>query len=162
LAVVRLGAPGTLGEAVAEAISEFGAAVLAKRSLGIGQPEDQMRAPLEQLLRRIAKAQHTKLVAHGEVRIADLRVRADYAISIGGAVCGYVEVKAPGKGAIPEEWSVKSHDRRQWEKLKKLPNLLYTDGNDWALYRDGEPFGEPARVDGDIRRSGKRLAPAGR
>ncbi len=36
------------------------------------------------------------------------------------------------------------HNKKQWEKLKALPNLIYTDGRDWALYRGGErPDGQP-------------------
>ena len=50
-------------------------------------------------------------------------------------VCGYVELKAPGSGAQTSRF--KGHDKKQWEKFKALPNLLYTDSIEWALYRSG-------------------------
>ena len=37
--------------------------------------------------------------------------------------------------------------------------MLYTSGNEWALYRDGERVGEIARLNGDVRTSGPALAP---
>ncbi len=78
--------------------------------------------------------------------IRELKVRLDYAVNVGGVICGYVEVKEPAKRIDPTAWSPKSHDRRQWEKLKQLPNLLYTNGDEWALYRFGERIGDVARV----------------
>ncbi len=76
-------------------------------------------------------------------------------------MCGYVEVKAPGKGADPTAWSARSHDRKQWEKFKALPNVLYTDGNEWGLYRSGQRVGDLVRLTGHVRTSGARLAPQG-
>ncbi|MDW8358669.1 hypothetical protein [Thermus sp.] len=29
------------------------------------------------------------------------------------------------------------HDKRQWENFRHLPNLVYTDGESFALYREG-------------------------
>lgn len=29
-------------------------------------------------------------------------------------------------------------NRRQWNRFKSLPNLMYTDGSEWSLYRTGE------------------------
>jgi len=49
--------------------------------------------------------------------------------------------------------------KKQWEKFKAHPNLIYTDGNEWALYRSGKPWPEdnPAFVQfsGDITTDGK-------
>ncbi|MDQ1675253.1 MAG: hypothetical protein QOC93_397 [Actinomycetota bacterium] len=141
------------------AISAFGAAVK-PRLAGQGQPEDQLRGPLETLLQSVASALGLSLVSHGESSLADLKVRPDYAIEINGAVCGYLEVKADGKGADPSAWKRTSHDYRQWEKLRPLPNVLYTDGNEWALYRAGDRVGEVVRLEGNIRTSGSDLATA--
>jgi hypothetical protein len=69
---------------------------------------------------------------------------------------GYVELKAPGRG-VPSTWTPNRHEKAQWEKLRLLPNVLYTDGVQWALYRDGELFGQVARLDGDIRKAGAKL-----
>jgi len=147
-----------LAVAFASTVSQMGADVL-PRLAGPGEPEDQMRAPMEALLKAAATALGLSLVPHGESSLSDLKVRLDYAIEIDRAVIGYVEVKAPGKGADPLTWPVKSHDRKQWEKLKPLPNMIYTDGNEWALYRSGERVGEIARMAGHVRTAGAALAP---
>ena len=42
--------------------------------------------------------------------------------------------KAPGKGADPRKFK-DVHDRAQWDKLHSLPNLMYTDGNAFSLWR---------------------------
>jgi hypothetical protein len=101
------------------------------------------------------------VVAHGEVRLPELAVRPDFAIEVDGAPIGYLELKAPGKG-VPgsRSWRPTPHDRRQWEKLSLLPNILYTDGATWGHYHWGEPVGAPATVTGDLDRAGSRLRPS--
>jgi putative site-specific DNA-methyltransferase (adenine specific) len=66
-------------------------------------------------------------------------VRPDYAIMVDGVLTGYVELKAPGKNIDPASFTKKSHEYRQWQRLRNLPNLLYTNGTEWRLYRYGEP-----------------------
>ena len=63
-------------------------------------------------------------------------------------LCGFVELKAPGKGARTNRF--RSADKKQWEKFTALPNLLYTDGSEWALYRSGELQSEVVRFAGDV------------
>lgn len=41
--------------------------------------------------------------------------------------------------------------------MKSLPNLIYTDGNEFSLWRDGELAGEIVRLDGDVETSGGAL-----
>jgi hypothetical protein len=123
-------------------------------------PEDQLRAPLEQLLHEVAAALGVELVLIGEASLAALGVRPDYAVNVSGARAGYVELKAPGRG-VPTMWTPNSHERRQWEQLRLLPNVLYTDGERWALLRYGELTGRVARLNGDLRHIGSRLAPDG-
>jgi len=53
-----------------------------------------------------------------------------------GLICGYIELKAPGLGADAPRLKGK-HNKEQWERLKGLPNLIYSDGWEWALYRNG-------------------------
>ena len=48
---------------------------------------------------------------------------------------GHVELKAPSKSIDPATFTKKSHEYKQWQKLKNLPNLLYTNGREWRLYR---------------------------
>lgn len=149
-------------EAFASAVSRFGAAVKAKLSApaAAGAPEDQLRAPLEALLAALAEALLFKpgaVVLVGEATLADLKTRPDYAVSAAGALVGHIEVKAPGKGADPRRFR-DAHDKAQWQRLKSLPNLLYTDGNAFSLWRSGALAGEVVRLSGDVETTGAALA----
>jgi len=96
-----------------------------------GAPEDQLRGPLEVLILSLAGiAGHAAGAVGivGETSLAEDRTRPDYAVTVGNALVGFIEVKAPGKGANPKTFRDK-HDKTQWERLKSLPNLMYTDGN---------------------------------
>jgi len=150
--------PGSLATAVAAAVSEFGKAVTPRLAGGEGEPEDQIRGPLEVLMASVAAEVGVTLTTVGESALSDLKVRPDYAVKVNGAVTGYIEVKRPGKGAEPTIWKATSHDGQQWDKLRALPNVLYTDGQEWGLYRTGEPVGEVVRLTGDIRKAGAKLA----
>lgn len=150
------------------AIAAFGAAAAAKLTnvAARGKPEDQLRAPLEQLfgaLAALAGFRKGSVVLVGEHSLADLKTRPDYAVTVDGALVGFIEVKAPGKGADPRRFS--GHDAAQWKKLRSLPNLLYTDGNSFSLWRNGEPRGELdeslIHLDGDVRTSGDALRAPG-
>ena len=66
-------------------------------------------------------------------------MRPDYAIMVDGVLTGYVELKAPGKNIDPASFTKKSHEYKQWQRLRNLPNLLYTNGTEWRLYRYGKP-----------------------
>ena len=145
-----------------EAISSFGSEAKAKLSnpAASGAPEDQLRAPLEALVKRIAECvglAHGTVVAVGETSVADLKTRPDFAITLRGALVGFVELKAPGKGADPRGFH-DTHDKQQWMKLKSLPNLVYTDGNEFSLWRNGELVGHVVHLRGDVRTAGDRLA----
>ena len=145
---------------LAEAVSTFGAATTAKLSSAVisGAPEDQLRGPLEALLLELAGiAGHAvnSVTIIGETTIAEDRTRPDYAVTVRGALVGFIEVKAPGKGANPRTF--KGHDKQQWERLKSLPNLIYTDGNSFSLWQDGERVGDVVRLKGDVESSGAAL-----
>ena len=147
---------------LADAVSRFGAAVKAKLSGkgAMGAPEDQLRAPLEALIGDAAEVLLFKageVVAVGEATLSALRTRPDYAVTVRGALVGFVEVKAPGKGADPRRFR-DEHDRAQWERLRSLPNLLYTDGNAFSLWRSGVLSGEVVRLVGDVETAGTVLA----
>ncbi|MGD0881476.1 MAG: N-6 DNA methylase [Acidimicrobiales bacterium] len=151
--------PGSVSAAVTTAVSAFGAEVVLRFAGDEGEPEDQMRGPLEVLMSSIADQLGVAMTTVGEASLSDLRVRPDYAVKVNGAVTGYLEVKAPGKGADPTRWKKTSHDYKQWEKLQALPNVIYTDGQEWALYRTGELVGELVRLTGDVRKAGAKLTP---
>jgi hypothetical protein len=146
----------------AEAVSRFGAALKSKLSGtgAAGEPEDQLRAPLEALIADMANIlmfRQGDVVAVGESTLSLLKTRPDYAVKVRNALVGFIEVKAPGKGADPRRFK-DDHDRTQWDKLRSLPNLVYTDGNAFALWRDGKLHAEIVRLAGDVETAGSKLA----
>jgi hypothetical protein len=125
-----------------------------------GAPEDQLRGPLEALIRDLAElgglpAGSVHLI--GETTLSDIKTRPDFAATVSKALVGFIEVKAPGKGADPRKFS-DPHDKDQWDKLKSLPNLIYTDGNAFSLWRDGKLEGAIAHLEGNVETSGAKLA----
>ena len=147
---------------IESAVSAFGLESKAKLSsvAAKGEPEDQLRNPLEQLFGAIAELSgldRSKLALIGESSLAELHTRPDFAVSYSDALIGFVEVKAPGKGADPRKFK-DPHDRTQWKKLAALPNLIYTDGNSFALWRSGDLIGMVQHLDGDIETSGTALS----
>jgi hypothetical protein len=142
-------------------VSAFGAEARAKLDNPAisGAPEDQLRAPLEAFIHKLADLDGLApggLSLVGETTLSHLQTRPDYAVSVGNALVGFIEVKAPGKGCDPRKFS-DLHDRGQWGKLKSLPNLLYTDGNGFSLWRNGELDAKIVLFEGDIENSGARL-----
>ncbi|WP_240957782.1 type ISP restriction/modification enzyme [Streptomyces chilikensis] len=95
---------------------------------------------------------------HDEVAIPELGVRPDYAVRVDGVVNGYIEVKKPGLGVDPETFT--GRNKAQWERLRDLPNLLYTNGTEWRLFRDGVQVGETVRFTGSLKTAGDKLTPA--
>lgn len=148
--------------ALNKAVSAFGKSTTAKLSNPAisGAPEDQLRGPLEVLIAALALvAGHVPGAVGmvGETSLSEDRTRPDYAVTVRNALVGFIEIKAPGKGANPRAFRDK-HDKAQWERLKSLPNLLYTDGNSFSLWRDGERVGDIVRLEGDVESSGEDLA----
>lgn len=150
------------GKTVADAVSQYGTTTKSKlTNIAVsGQPEDQLRGPLEALIHDLAEigglsASSVALV--GETTLSDIKTRPDYAVTVSKALVGFIEVKAPGKGADPRKFD-NEHDKDQWDKLKSLPNLMYTDGNAFSLWRDGKLEGEIVRLDGNVESSGAKLA----
>jgi hypothetical protein len=147
---------------LAAAVSAYGASATGKLSnVAIsGAPEDQLRGPLESLIRDLGAiegmpADSIHLV--GETALTELKTRPDFAVTVSHARVGFIEIKAPGKGADPRKFS-DPHDKAQWDKLKSLPNLMYTDGNSFTLWRDGNLQGTVVHLDGDVGSSGAKLA----
>src|SRR5256885_1956118 len=147
---------------LADAVSRFGTSTKAKLSGtgASGAPEDQLRAPLESLIADLAQILVFKpgaIVAVGESTLSALKTRPDYAVNVHNALVGFIEVKAPGKGADPRKFK-DQHDRDQWDKLKSLPNLIYTDGNSFSLWRDGKLEGGIVHLEGHVKSAGAKLA----
>ncbi|HXT06025.1 MAG TPA: N-6 DNA methylase, partial [Roseiarcus sp.] len=140
-------------------VAAFGAQARAKLAnpAVVGASEEQLRTPLERLFKELAAlAGLPEPMLVGETPLAQLQTRPDYAVTVGGALTGYIEIKAPGKGCDPRKFT-DPHDKAQWAKLKSLPNLVYTDGNGLSLWRDGELAGEIVHFDGDVESSGAKL-----
>jgi hypothetical protein len=112
-----------------------------------GQPEDQLKPPVQLLLR----AAKPRVITVSESPVYEVGGRPDVGVSVQGALCGHVELKAPGLGARTSRF--RGHDKTQWEKFKALPNVLYTDSVEWALYRSGEAVGQVVRF-GDLIANG--------
>ena len=143
------------------AVSAFGARTKAKLSNAAikGGPEDQLGGPLEALfldLAEIAGLPREAVSFVGETTLRDLQTRPDFAVLVNDALVGFIEVKAPGKGANPKRFS-NPHDKAQWAKLQALPNLIYTDGQSFSLWHDGERDGPIVALDGEIETAGAAL-----
>ena len=97
-----------------------------------------------------------RAVPYDEVRDDARAVRPDYAIGVDGAITGYVEIKRPGISVDPSTFT--GHNRTQWERQRDLPNLIYTNGTEWWLWRDSEPISGPIYLSGGpLDRAGSEL-----
>jgi hypothetical protein len=145
---------------LAEAVHRFGQEAYAKLSnpAVAGHPEDQIRTPVEHLIRDIVALTRpgSQVAIVGEAPLPEARTRPDFAITLANLLVGFVELKAPGKGADPRRFK-DPHDRAQWLRLQSLPNLIYTDAIGFSLWRYGEPVGGIVELDGDPRTTPSRL-----
>jgi hypothetical protein len=148
------------GTAAQALVAKFGRTIAQKRGLG-GAEEDQLRAPLEILLRDLGSLIGIEAIPYGEVTLAHLRARPDYAVNIGQVRVGYIELKKPGKG-VPgaPEWHPARGDQDQWNKLCALPNVIYSDGITWAQYSFGERISPIIRLSNTVSDLRRPLAPA--
>ena len=97
-------------EHLSAVISSYGELTKSKLSnpAATGAPEDQLRAPLEGLFQELAilagnPAGAMALV--GETTLAALSTRPDYAVTNRNELIGFIEIKAPGKGADPRKFA---------------------------------------------------------
>lgn len=151
----RSGAPDWLSQAVAN----LGEACKVKLS-GPGEREALIRSPLELFIKTVGDHFGLTVAPQDEVHDEDRAVRPDYAIKVNGVITGYVEAKAPGVSVDTATYT-SGHNKTQWERLRDVPNLLYSNGIEWWLYRDGAPH-KRAVLDGlGLDRAGRSLAPDG-
>jgi hypothetical protein len=92
-------------------VANFVYAVVRKLSRG-GNPEDQLRSPLEILIEQTGRRYGLDAVPSGEVGLKELRARPDYAVDTGRSRVGYLEFKRLGRG-IPPDWRPNKHTLRQ-------------------------------------------------
>lgn len=140
------------------ALREFADAIHNKFASHVtGEPEDQLRAPFEHLLNSVGTSIGTDVLAIGETLLGNHGGKPDFGISTDKLLCGYAELKAPGKGADTAVFT--GHDKNQWERFRNLPNILYTDGREFALYRLGKQE-RLLRLHGDPRTTGAHAVTA--
>jgi Type ISP C-terminal specificity domain/N-6 DNA Methylase len=145
----------TQATTIHQKLQTFAATVTEKMTqLTAGEPEDQLRGPFESFMKGVADALGWKIVCTGETPLPNHLGRPDYAVHMNQLLTGYVELKAPGTGATAKHF--KGHNRDQFNRFSAIPNILYTDGNEWALYRDGKLIDKVIRISGDVATEGKK------
>ena len=127
-------------------VVEFGKDVKKNLEGNEGEPEAQLTTPVSHFLKgfgglhnlSVTLVRETSITVAGGGNKKSGTVRPDFGIKVNGLLVGHVELKAPSKSIDPATFTKKSHEYKQWQKLKNLPNLLYTNGREWRLYRYGE------------------------
>ena len=139
------------------ALQDFAASVTEKMTqITLGEPEDQLRGPFETFMKEVGRALGWNVACTGETPLPDRLGRPDYAVHLNQLLAGYVELKAPGVGATASRF--KGHNRDQFRRFSAIPNILYIDGNEWALYRDGQLVSKVVRLSGDVAIDGREAA----
>lgn len=113
---------------------------------GPGEPEAALTTPVTHLVEQAGQTLGLTVVAHSQVAEQDGAVKPDFGIRVNGVLIGHLEVKAPGTSLDPSTYSRSSHNYRQWQRLKELPNLLHTNGTEFRHWSYGEPQGQPVSV----------------
>lgn len=141
-------------------LEEFASTLTEKFSLPISfNPEDQLKTPVTRLLSEIGDLLKLNVDTITEVQVDEFSGRPDIGVTVDSLIAGYIELKAPGKGANTSRF--KGRNRYQWNKFKDLPNLIYTDGNEWALYRDGKLCGKIVKFSGEVTTDGNEAVEEG-
>ena len=134
-------------------LQKFGSDLTAKFQLSVAfNPEDQLKGPVGDLIYSAGKTLKLNINSVTEAQLEDIAGRPDMAVTVKSLLTGHIELKAPGKGADTSK--LKGADKQQWNKFQDLPNLIYTDGNQWALYRNGQRIGKIIRFCGDVTSDG--------
>ena len=130
--------------AFAKVIVEYGDEVRVR--LSANKNEAQLTVPVSGLIEKSAKLISLTATADREISELDGTVRPDFAVRVDKLMVGHVELKAPGTSLDPTTYAPNSHNGKQWQKLRELPNLLHTNGQEFRLWRYGELVDDPAHV----------------
>jgi len=142
-----------MSEETSEYLATFADAVHERLTSALqGQAEDQLKAPVELLIVSLGRQSGHAIQVATEATATEVG-RPDMAVGVDGVLVGHIELKKPGTGADPTRFA--GHNAQQWRKFQELPNLIYTDGNAWALYRSGQRVGDIVDI-GEIDRRGVR------
>ena len=115
--------------------------------------EDALKPLVSKLLKNFASLYNIKgLEPITEQYLSELKVRPDISIYVRGLICGHVELKNPRVSVDVQTF--KDHDKKQAERLLNLPNLLYTNGREWILYRSGKIEGNAVKFSGEPKLEG--------
>ncbi len=117
------------------------------------QPEDQLKTPVGNLLASVGRVTGLEVNWRTEVHQEDVNGRPDIGVIVNGLLTGHVELKRPGAGADAEAFT--GRNREQWQRFQALPNLIYTDGAEWSLYRSGK-LQSRVRIADDVSAGGAR------
>ena len=137
------------GHIFTDAIREYADEVAENFSLPVdADPEDQLKPLVGSLIKRVG-AVVGDVNWRTEVHPDNVNGRPDLGITLNGLLVGHVELKRPGLGACPEDFT--GPNKAQWGRFKELPNLIYTDGSEWSLYHSGKLSWARVRISDDIR-----------
>ena len=143
------------GHIFTDAVREYADEVAANFSLPVdADPEDQLKPLVGNLIKRVG-AVVGDVNWRTEVHPDNIDGRPDLGITLNGLLVGHVELKRPGLGARPENFT--GPNKAQWTRFKELPNLIYTDGSEWSLYHSGKLSWARVRISDDIRLGGGAL-----
>lgn len=132
-----------------QALEDFARSVRSKTgTVTPGEPEAQLRTPFDRFIKEAGKALGWNVESTDESRLSNKMGCPDFAIHRDDLLAGYAELKAPHTGADASRFT--GHNREQFKRFSGIPNILYTDGNDWALYRNGELIGQIVRLSSDV------------
>jgi len=141
-------------ERILNALQVFADAVCSTaRATASGDPESRLTTPVQQLLSTVGRLLARRLTIVPETSVGDLG-QPDFCVEDDGVLIGFVELKAPGKGADPDNY--RGHDCEQWDRFRQIPNLIYTDGSEFGLYRTGSRVGDLLRFSGRVDHIGRR------
>ncbi len=133
------------------AVEDFVTAVRARGRVGDFN-EETLTAPVRELIGSIAASLGIKgllVVDKTPVVVGDVSLGVpDISAYHRGLLRLVVELKSPGKGADPTRF--KGRERGQWQRYSQLPNVVYTDGNAWTLWRAGDPWGPALNLCPDL------------
>ena len=121
-----------------------------------GQAEDQLKPLVGALLEAVGPFVNLGVEWRSEVHPDDVDGRPDMGVIADNLLVGHIELKAPDVGARPEQFT--GANRKQFQRFCALPNLIYTDGTMWSLYRSGERVDRVA-IAADIRDGAQEILP---
>jgi hypothetical protein len=148
--------------AFADIVAGYGASAKQRLS-GPGEREALLVTPVSQFIEQAGDLLGLTVVPHDEVAEFEGSVRPDFGIRVNGVIVGHIELKAPGTSLDPSTYGTTTHNYKQWQRLKELPNLLHTNGTEFRLWRFGELVDEPVSVHAaDLERQKAPLTAPGR